>query len=167
MRKLLIGAALAALTLTLTACGGSSASSGSQQALQRQADLRSIDEIEKKFHHAFSTHNVDEMMSLWAPNPSFTVGPGTTLTEKQQIRSFFTTKSKPFDPENHWVSETPAYKLRSTANGDKGTLYFECHFIDVKTRTLVAVTGADMEVAKINGRWLISSMVGSTPILSP
>jgi hypothetical protein len=167
MRKLLIGGALAALALTLTACGGSSASSASQQALQREADLHAIDQIEQKFHQAISRDDINQMMSLWASNATFTVGPGQTLTEKQQIRRFFLTKSKLFDPKYPWVSETPAYKIRSTANGDKGTLYFECHFIDLKTEKLAAVTGADMNVARINGRWLISSMVGSTPTLSP
>jgi hypothetical protein len=114
-----------------------------------------------------SRHDIDQMMSLWAANANFTVGPGQTLTDKKQIRRFWLTKSSAFKPENHWVSETPAYKIRATANGDRGTLYFECHFIDVKTRELEAVTGADLEVARIDGRWLITSMVGGTPTLSP
>jgi hypothetical protein len=46
-------------------------------------------------------------------------------------------------------------------------LTFECHFIDVKTSKVVAVVGADMEVARIDGRWLITSMVGGSPTLSP
>ena len=36
-------------------------------------------------------------------------------------------------PQHHWESDTPSYKIRTTVNGDKATLYFECHYIDVKT----------------------------------
>lgn len=166
VRKLLIGTGLATILVSLTACGGSGTMSASEQATQGQADLYAIEQLEKKFHQAFSRHDIDLMMSLWAPNATFTIGPGQTLTERQQIRRFFR-KSKGFMPENRWVSDTPAYKLRSTANGDRGTLYFECHFVDVKTRKIVGVTGADMEVARIDGRWLITSTVGTNTTLSP
>jgi hypothetical protein len=74
--------------------------------------------------------------------------------------------SQVFKPENRWISDTAAYKTRLTANGDRGTLYFECHYIDMKTRTVAAVTGADQEVARINGRWMITNMVGGSPTLS-
>ena len=39
------------------------------------------------------------------------------------------------------MSDTPAYKIRITASGDKGTLYFECHYVDVKTQKVVSVVG--------------------------
>jgi hypothetical protein len=65
------------------------------------------------------------------------------------------------------VDETPAYKKVITVSGNTGTIYFECHFVDVPTRKLVAVVATNAEVAKINGRWLITSSLGSTPVLSP
>jgi ketosteroid isomerase-like protein len=166
MRTFFIGGALGVLVVSLAACGGSSTSSTSKQATQRQADLYALDQIEKKWHRSTSTHDIDLMMSLWAPNATFTVGPGKTLTGKKQIRRFWL-ESPAFQPENRWVSETPAYKLRSTVNGDRGTLYFECHYVDAKTRKVVAVTAADQQVARINGRWLITNNVGASPILSP
>jgi len=104
-------------------------------------------------------------MSLWAPSAVFTVGPGKTLTGAGQIRRFFL-RAPQFQPENRWLSDTTAYKSRITVNGDRGTLYFACHFVDVKTRKVVAVAAADMEVARINGRWLITSVVGSSATLS-
>ena len=52
-------------------------------------------------------------------------------------------------------------------NGDKGTLYFECHYVDVKTGDLGPITAADMDVARIDGRWLITNMVGASARLSP
>jgi hypothetical protein len=156
-----------ALTVLLTACGGgSSNTSAAMQALQKQADVNAIDGIEKTWHKASSTHNVNLMMSVWAPDSTFTIGP-STLTGKSQIRDFFAHKAAPFQPQNHWVSDTPAYKIRITVNGDRGTLYFECHYIDVKTQKVMSVVAADQNVQKINGKWLITNSSGASPILSP
>ena len=163
---LVVGGALGVLVLSLAACGGSSVSSATEQALQQKADLYEINEIEKTFHQAFSKKDIDLMMRLWAPNATVTAGPGVTAVGKKQIRAHWL-KSKPFQPTNHWVSETPAYKIRLTVNGDKGTVFFECHMIDIKTQTAVAITGADAQVARIDGRWLITTFVGSTATLSP
>jgi uncharacterized protein (TIGR02246 family) len=164
MRTLVIGSALAVLVVSLAACGGSSSSD--DEALQQQADLYAIDQIEKTWHRATSAHDIDLMMSLWAPTATFTVGPGKTLTGKAAIRRFFLGTAT-FQPENRWVSETPAYKIRITVNGDRGTLYFECHYADPKTKELVQVTGADAQVARIDGRWLITNNVGASPTLTP
>jgi uncharacterized protein (TIGR02246 family) len=166
MRTLFIGGALGIVVVLLAACGSSSANSSSQQALQRHADLYAIDQIEKKFHKATSKHDIDLMMSLWAPNATFTTKPGQTLTGKKQIRRFWLA-APIFQPENHWVSDTAAYKIRMTVNGDRGTLYFECHYIDGKTKKVGPVTAADQQVGRINGRWLITDMVGASATLSP
>ena len=154
------------LTLSLTACGGSSQNSASNQTVQRDADLYAIDQIERVWHKASSTKNVNLMMTLWAPDATFDNGTAT-LTGKAEIRKFFETKAAPFQPVNHWLSDTPAYKIRTTVNGDKGTLYFECHYIDTKTQKVAAVVGADQNVQKINGKWLIVSSAAATPILRP
>jgi len=161
-RKLLL---VGLLVLTATACG-SSKSSSSTQALQTVADKYAIDQIEVNWHKASSTKNVNLMMSLWAPDATFNIGT-ETLTGKAQIRNFFVHKAGPFQPQNHWVSDTPEYKLRTTVNGDKGTLYFECHYVDAKTNKVVSVVGADQDVAKINGKWLITNSAAATPTLSP
>jgi ketosteroid isomerase-like protein len=154
-----------ALTLGLTACGGSSKKSADEQKLQQQADYWAIDQIERTWHKASSTKNVDLMMTLWARDATFNIAT-ETLEGKAQIRKFFTTAG-PFKPGNHWISETPAYKIRITASGDKGTLYFECHYVDVKTGNVVAVVGADQNVQKIDGKWLITSSASATPALAP
>jgi hypothetical protein len=106
------------------------------------------------------------MMSLWAPNETFTGG-GNSAVGKKQIRQFWLTKSENFKPENTWVSETIPYKVRITVNGDRGTLYFECHYIDARTGKLEQVTAADGDVARINGRWLITNLAGASATLSP
>jgi ketosteroid isomerase-like protein len=166
MRTLLIGGALGVLVVSFAACGGSS--SASEQAMQRQADLYAIDQIEKKWHKATSRQDIDLMMSLWAPNATFTVGPGQTLRGKEQIRRFWLeSDGSVFRPENIWVSETPAYKIRITVNGDRGTLYFECHYADPETHKLVVLSGADQQVARIDGKWLITNNVGASVTLTP
>ena len=165
MRMLLIGGALAVLVVTQAGCASSSASSSSQKTLQRQADLYAINDIEKKFHKATSKHDIDLMMSLWAPNATFTYGPGETATGKKEIRHAWLDESKAFN--SNWVSETPAYKVRAAVYGDRGALHFECHYVDLKTEKIAAVTAADQEVARINGRWLITSMVGGSATLTP
>ena len=166
MRTLVIGCALASVVVGLTACAGASKLSAVDQAVVRDADLYAIDRIEKNFHKSMSMHDIDLMMSLWAPNATFTIGPGQTATGKREIRAYWLKKSKAFLPTTHWVSETPAYKVRATANGDRGTLTFECHYIDVDKKNLVVVTAADIEVAKIKGHWLITNMVPASASLT-
>jgi ketosteroid isomerase-like protein len=163
---LVIGGALAALAVSLAAWGGASGSSASEQAMRRQADLWAIDRIEKNFHKATSRKDIDLMMSLWAPNATFTAG-GHSAVGKKQVRQFWLTKSENFKRDNTWVSETIPYKVRITVNGDRGTLYFECHYVDTKTGKLERVTAADGDVARINGRWLITNLAGASATLSP
>jgi ketosteroid isomerase-like protein len=170
MRTLLIGGALLAaagvLALTLAAYGGSSTSSASEQAMRRQADLWAIDRLEKNFHKATSRKDIELMMSLWAANATFTAG-GHSAVGKKEIRQFWLTKSKTFERGNTWVSETIPYKVRITVNGDRGTLYFECHYVDTNTGKVEVVTAADGDVTRINGRWLFTNFAGASATLSP
>ncbi len=162
-RLAMLGLALAVL---LTACGGSGKKSAAEQQAQQQSDLYAIDQIERTWHKAASTHNVDLMMSIWADDATFNLGT-ETLRGKAQIRNFWAHKAPPFQPGNHWVSDTPAFKIRTTVSGDKGTLYFECHYVDVKTGKVALVVGADQNVERINGKWLITSLSAATPKLGP
>jgi ketosteroid isomerase-like protein len=164
MRVVVTGAFIALLAVSLAACGGSGMSAADRAAL-RQADLYQIDQIERTWHRAASTHNVDLMMSIWAPNATWTAK-GRTYTGAQEIRKVFE-QAAPFQPQNHWISDTPAYKIRTTVNGDKGTLYFECHYIDLRTGKVELVVGADQDVQKIHGKWLITNAVAASPTLQP
>jgi SnoaL-like domain len=132
-------------------------------SLEKQAALYQIGKIEKTWHRAASTKNLDLFMSLWAPNATMTLG-GRTYSGKQAIRPIFA-KAPPFQPENHWISDTAAYRIRASVNGDKGTIYFECHFIDVDTGKVMSVTGNDSEVRKIKGKWLITDLRASSASL--
>ena len=71
-------------------------------------------------------------------------------------------KSVAFKPETQWLSDHPAYKLKATVDGERGTLRFECHFVDVLTEKVAAVTAGNTDVAKIDNGWLITNFVGST-----
>jgi hypothetical protein len=163
MKKVAIMAVLAGLTLAVGAYAAPR--NNSLSTLQKQAALRQIEQIEKTWHKAASTKNLDLMMSIWAPNATMTVA-GSTVTGKAAIRALFA-KSGPFQPENHWISDTAAYKIRSTVNGNRGTLYFECHYIDVDTGKVATVVGADQQVQKINGKWLITNLAAATATLAP
>jgi hypothetical protein len=167
MRALVIGAALAALVIPLTASGGTSARvSKLDSTTQRDADLYQIDQIEVKFHRATSHHDLALMMSLWAPGAVFNIDQ-KTLTGKAQIQHWFATENKAFMPNHHWESDTPSYKIKTTLAGDKATIYFECHYIDPKTSKVAGVAGVTHTLQKINGQWLIIDSAGSNATLSP
>jgi uncharacterized protein (TIGR02246 family) len=161
MRKLLIGCALGALIVVLSACGGSSSSPAAEDAQQRESDLYAISQIEREFHEAISKKDIDLMVGLFAPNATGTFGPGATVAGREQIREVWL-NSNAWKPETHWLSDHPAYKIKVTVDGDRGTLHFECHFIDVDTGEVAAITAGNVDVARVDGRWLITNFVGST-----
>jgi ketosteroid isomerase-like protein len=168
MRRIVIGGGLGVvlLSLVLVSCGSSIADSTDDQS-QRFRDRWEIDQIEKDFHHATTSKDIDLMMSLFAPNATMTVGGGATASGVEEIRQFWTEQSPAFEPTNRWISDHPAYKMEITVNGDRGTLHFECHFIDADTGEVAATTTADFDVARIDGRWLITNMIGGTTVLEP
>ena len=93
-------------------------------------------------------------MSLWAPGAVFNIDQ-QTLTGKAQIRHWFADREQGVQAREplgvrHAVVQDP-----DDLNGDKATLYFECHYIDPKTGKVVAYVGVDHTLQKINGKWLI------------
>jgi SnoaL-like protein len=153
----------AAAAFVIAACGTSSGPAAADAAaVQKDADLYAINQIEVTWHKASSTKNVDLMMSLWADDATFTTA-AKTYSGKAAIRDFFATAAAPFKAESNWVSDTPAYKTRTTVDGDKGTLYFECDYIDITTKKVMVVVSADQQVARINGVWLIKAAISATP----
>lgn len=165
MRRLVIGGVGVVLySVVLVACGGSTTGSSGDQA-RRFQDMWEIDQIEKRFHESQTKKDIDLMMSLYAPNATMTVGPGVTASGVDEIQRFWLEDSAPFDPENKWISDHPAYKLEVTVNGDRGTLHFECHYVDTETSEIVSATAGDFDVARIDGDWLITNFVGATTVL--
>jgi len=166
MRVLVVVGVLAVVVPFSASAGTSTRAAAKDETVQREADLYLIDQVEVKFHRATSTHNLNLMMSLWAPGAVFNIDQ-QTLTGKAQIRHWFATENKAFMPSHHWESDTPSYKIRISLNGDKATMYFECHYIDPKTSKVVAVAGVDHRLQKINGNWLIIDSAGAPATLSP
>jgi uncharacterized protein (TIGR02246 family) len=162
MRTLVMCGALASLVVSLSACGTSQASSSAEEEMSRNADRWEIDQLEKKFHQATTKHDIDLMVSLYAPNATL-IFASNTAVGKKQIRNFWLGRSKSF--KENWISDTAAYKVRITVNGDRGTLFFECHYVDPKTEKIVSVTAADADVQRIDGRWLITNLTGASATL--
>ena len=164
MKKLFATAALIGLGVLIAGNGAWGRGSGASLAkIQREANLYEIDQIEVNWHKATSTKNLDLMMSTWARTATATIA-GQTYRGKAAIRAFFA-KAAPFQRQNHWASDTATYKIRTTVNGNSGTLYFECHYIDVDTGKVAASVGADQDVRKINGKWLITKLIASSVTL--
>lgn len=161
MKRLLASVALIGVGVLIAGAGAWGKGSG--PSVRTLADKYQIDQIEKTWHKAASRKNLDLIMTLWAPNATFTIA-GQTYRGKKAIRQVFA-KAGPFQPQNDWESDTPAYKIRITVNGNRGTLYFECHYIDVDTGKVAATVGADQDVRKINGKWLITKLISSSVTL--
>ncbi len=166
MRRLMRGGALGIflISVVLVACGGSTTDPSGAQA-RRFQDMWEIDKIEKEFHRAQTQKDIELMVSLFAPNATMTVGPGVTATGHEEIRRFWEDESAPFKAENAWLSDHPAYKLEISISGNRGTLHFECHYVDIETGEIMGATAADFDVARIDGAWLITNMVANTTVL--
>src|SRR5690242_13920245 len=159
-------AALVVVALEISGTATASNASRSNAVAQREADMWEIDQVEVSFHRATSHHDISLMMSLWAPGAVFNINQ-QTLVGKAQIRHWFLTQNGAFQANPHWESDTPSYKIRVHLNGDKATLYFECHYVDTTTGAIVSKAGVTHTVQRINGRWLITDSVGSTATLRP
>ena len=166
-RVLVAGCVLVGVAAALAGCGGSSKPSAAELQMQREANLYQIEQIERTWHQATSSQDLNMMMTLFAPGAVFNIGT-ETLTGKTQIRHFFATKAKPFQKADHWEADTASYKMKITVNSDddKGTIYFECHYIDPKTSKVMAIVGVDHDVQKINGKWLIVDSADASPVLA-
>lgn len=152
-----------AMGVAFSGCG--SDDSPKVSAAFQAADKFEISQLQVKWHEATTTKNLDLAMSLFADDAVFTVA-GQTYSGKEQIRNWLGTKAAFFKPENRWTSLHPAFKLRVSAVDDRGTLHFECHFVDLETQQFKASTRGDARVARISGHWLFTSLVGGNATLS-
>ena len=63
-----------------------------------------------------------------------------------------------FQPQNHWVAYTPAFRIKYNVQGNIAHLNFECLYVDKVTNKIAAHTNSDDTLIRINGRWLIKDM---------
>lgn len=135
------------------------ASAGSEEA--NPVDFMELHRVEIVFHTAASTKNLDMMMSLFADDARLTAG-GKTYAGKEQVRGYFATVAGSFQPQNQWVAYTPAQRIHFEVNGDRAHLYFECLYVDAKTKEIKAHTFSDDNLARSGAKWLITEMKAGT-----
>ena len=171
MRKLVVAVAavvavaVGVLVGALAASGGSSASSASEQEMRRNADLWEIDQLEKSFHRATSRKDIELMMSLYAPNATFTF-PGSTAVGKKEIRQFWLERRcrsarKQLDLRHARV-QGPHHGQRR-----QGHAVLRVPLHRREDGRSMAVTAADGDVERIDGRWLITNIAGASATLRP
>ena len=165
MRRLVIGGALGVflLSVVLVACGGSDADSSDTSTGRHFQDMYEIDQIEKDFHKATTTEghrsDAEPVRAQRDVHGRGRRDRGGRGRDRGILDGEVAARST---PTNNWISDHPAYKMVTTVNGDRGTLHFECHFVDPETGAVVAVTAGDADVARIDGQWLITNFVGGT-----
>ena len=114
----------------------------SQAATEENAeDFMGIHKIEIIFHEAGTTKNLDLMLSLFADDATLTSG-GKTYKGKEEIRSYWQAAGT-FQPQNQWVTYTPAFRIKYEVEGDNAHLYFECLYVDKVKKNIAAHTNSD------------------------
>ena len=161
-RVVAIGSVLVIALTGLSGC--SSGSSAEERAAQKAADAAAISRIEAILHQAQGAKDIDAFMAPFADNAVFTLG-AKTITGKEEIRKFALT-TPVFQPENRWVVQTPAYKIRTSTDRNRGTLYFECHYIDVDNKVVRASISVDVKASKVKGQWALTNVVAAPAVLS-
>jgi hypothetical protein len=165
MQRSLIGAIVLSAALVLTA--GAVAVAG-QQSPATQRDLpgaAGIYQLQADFHRAATAKDLDLMMSLWDDQATLTVA-GTTHTGKDEIRALLATHPA-FNPANHWVALTRSPHFRITASGTRGTLYFECYYVDLASKQVMLSLGATTKVVRVDGRWLFRDFISAPVTIAP
>jgi SnoaL-like domain len=124
------------------------------------ADILAVRNIEIIFHTAGSVlpnKDLDLMMSLYADDVVLTdtAHDNKVYQGKEQVRTYWANVSGPFRPEHHWIGYTPAMRIQSHVKGDTGTLDFGCLWMNVDDNTIGAHAFSSMEVARVNGHWLV------------
>jgi SnoaL-like domain len=127
------------------------------------ADVLQLRNIEVTFHTAGSVlpnKDLDLMMSLYADDAVLTdTAHGNKIYQgKDQVLTYWRDVGAPFRPENHWIGYTPAFRMHTRAEGDAGTLYFECLWIDTDRNVVGAHSFSDMTLARIHGLWLVKTI---------
>jgi hypothetical protein len=127
------------------------------------ADILAVRNIEITFHTAGSvlpTKDLELMMSLFADDAVLTdtAHDNKVYQGKDQVRTYWANVSGPFRPEHHWIGYTPAMRIKSHVDGNRGTLYFECLWMDVDSGAVGAHAFTDMTLARDQGKWLVKAI---------
>ena len=103
------------------------------------------------------------MMSLWAPNATLTVGPGETAAGMERSASSSSTNPACSKPRPTGSLTTPRTRSRSRSTATGVRCISSATTSTTTTDDVEVATTADLDVARIDGQWLIANMVaGST-----
>ncbi len=127
------------------------------------ADILALRNIEVTFHTGGSVmpeKNLDQMMSIYADDAVLTdtAHDNKVYRGKAEVRRYWADVSGPFRPEHRWIGYTPAMRMHATARGDRGTLYFECLWMDVDGGAVGTHSFSDMTLARDHGHWLVKTI---------
>ena len=129
------------------------------------------------------------MLALWTddavlvldlpgnPNAGYYIGkgdfsstcspPSHDSSNKGTLCTFFKYVAGSFQPQNIFVSMTPAFETHFGVSGTTASVYFQCHYFDVSgsppawaARSHVAFMGS---AHKVDGQWLFSDGNASVP----
>ena len=161
MKRSLVGAIVLSAVLVVAA-GAIAVAGGTAPALHPNLPgVAGISQLQADFHRSATAKDLDLMMSLWDDQATLTLA-GKTYTGKDEIRAVLATHPA-FNPANHWIALTRSPHFRITASGNRGTLYFECYYVDLATKQVMLSSGATTTVVRVDGRWLFKDFV-SAPV---
>lgn len=123
----------------------------------QRSPIAQIHQLQADFHRAKTFRDIDLMMSLWAPDATFTRG-GVTLVGTDEIRAFWLTSGSFNTTLNMRESLTPSFKIRVRVHGDTAFLYFECHDVDEVTGAFVSHLSLGGTVRNVDGHWVFWRM---------
>ena len=161
MRKLTLLSSAQILVLGLLSA--SSVASASDVGKDDPADTLKLRNVEVTFHQAGSSlpkPDLDLMMSLYADDAVLvdTAHDNKTYSGKAEVRRFFSDVAAPFKPGNHWIGYTPAMRIKTSVQGDKATLYFECLWMDADKNAIGAHSFSDMTLVRSGDAWLVKTI---------
>jgi hypothetical protein len=159
---------------------------------QQPADIAALYQLQAAFHAATSCaglnrdQHIQDMLALWTEDGTLVVGSttyqgrgvwnGSSCTPSgPTLCDFFANHAGPFVSGRAWVGLSTSFKTAIDVLGDTATLFFECHYLDVSTTppqwrsdASYGVPGQPLTglARKVNGKWLLSYAVASSPPLS-
>ena len=66
-----------------------------------------------------------------------------------------------------WVALTRSSHFRITTSSKRGTLYFECYYVDVATKQVMLSSGATTKVVRVDGHWLFEDFISAPVTIAP
>jgi hypothetical protein len=162
----IVATMLATIVLIGAFWGANAATSLHTDKTTRLADIAQLEQGQARFHESVSGGgNIDELMSLWADDATFTSG-GTTYTRLAEIRANFL-NSGGFT--HNWVSMSPAFRSGFQVRGTTADVYFDCHMVDWQANPQIVVTHGTFEgtARTVHGHWLFWHITAGTNPLMP